>query len=54
MITKPVPLSETWAAMEELVQRGKAKSIGVSNFNQKLLEELLCTCVLPLVAVIPH
>lgn len=42
-LTKDVPISSTWAAMEELVKAGKARSIGVSNFGQAILEELLTT-----------
>lgn len=31
---------ETWRAMEEIQKSGKAKSIGVSNFDVELLEEM--------------
>ena len=37
-------LKKTWKDMEELVECGKAKSIGVSNFTIKLLKELLKSC----------
>jgi len=38
-----VPLSETWAAMEELKEAGLAQHIGVSNFNTGKLSMLLDT-----------
>lgn len=33
--------NETWQAMEEILQHGKARSIGVSNFTIRHLEELM-------------
>lgn len=35
---------ETYKAMEELMKLGKIKSIGVSNFNIKQLEDVLANC----------
>ncbi|RDW66653.1 alcohol dehydrogenase-1 [Coleophoma crateriformis] len=34
----------TWKAMEALVKTGKAKAVGVSNFNVRRLEALLANC----------
>lgn len=36
-----IPISETWAAMEELVSDGLARHIGVSNFNVPKLQSLV-------------
>ncbi|KAH7020222.1 aldehyde reductase [Ilyonectria destructans] len=36
-----VPIEETWKALEALVKKGKIKSIGVSNFTQEKIEEIL-------------
>ncbi|WP_375586165.1 aldo/keto reductase [Cyclobacterium xiamenense] len=39
-----VPLSDTWAGMEALNQAGKVRHIGVSNFNQAKINEVLKSC----------
>jgi glycerol 2-dehydrogenase (NADP+) len=36
-------LSDTWKAMEAMLRKGKVKAIGVSNFSEKTLEEILPT-----------
>lgn len=40
-------LRHTWAVLEEYYQEGKLKSIGVSNFNQSLVEELYKFAIVP-------
>jgi D-xylose reductase len=37
----PVPIRETWEAMEQLVEGGLVRQIGVSNFGTSLLRDLL-------------
>lgn len=36
-----VPTEETWKAMEALVEKGKVRSIGLSNFTQDKIEDVL-------------
>jgi alcohol dehydrogenase (NADP+) len=42
-----MPIAKTWAAMEQLVDKGLCKHIGVSNFSIKKLKSLLETASLP-------
>lgn len=37
----PVPIRETWEAMEELISQGLVKNIGICNFNCSLIRDLL-------------
>ncbi|KAL7628835.1 hypothetical protein AAE478_000350 [Parahypoxylon ruwenzoriense] len=41
-----VPIQDTWRAMETLVQEGKIRSIGVSNFTREKIEELWKTATI--------
>jgi len=41
MVIDPVPLADTWRAMETLVQAGLVRNIGVCNYNSALLHDLM-------------
>jgi diketogulonate reductase-like aldo/keto reductase len=41
VIPEPITIRETWEAMEELVDAGLVKNIGVANFSGALIVELL-------------
>ncbi|ODV83209.1 hypothetical protein CANARDRAFT_100586 [[Candida] arabinofermentans NRRL YB-2248] len=54
-IYEDVSLAQTWAALENLVEEGLVKSIGISNFSGALIQDLLRTCkIKPALLQIEH
>lgn len=52
---EPSPLYQTWAALEECVQEGLVKNIGISNFNAGLVRDMLTYAkIRPAVLQIEH
>jgi len=41
MRRQPVPLHDTWAALEKLVRQGMVRQIGVCNYNSALVHDLM-------------
>ncbi|KAJ5362184.1 Aldo/keto reductase subgroup [Penicillium brevicompactum] len=50
-----IPMHQTWASMENLVEEGLARSIGISNFDIQLISDLLSYArIAPAVLQIEH
>ncbi|KAK4868578.1 hypothetical protein LT330_006780 [Penicillium expansum] len=50
-----IPMHKTWAAMENLVEQGLARSIGISNFDTQLINDLFSYArISPAVLQIEH
>lgn len=47
LLTEKVSIRETWEAMEELVEAGLVKAIGVANFTAPMLNDLLSYAKIP-------
>jgi aryl-alcohol dehydrogenase-like predicted oxidoreductase len=47
-----VPVEETWGAMVSLIERGLVRSIGVSNFDQELIQR--CVAIRHVDSLQPH
>ena len=43
-LAEEIELTDTWKAMERLVQKGLCKAIGMSNYNSKQLTEIMDKC----------
>lgn len=41
LLYSDVPFTETWKAMEKMVEKGFVKSIGLANFNSEQINEIL-------------
>jgi len=55
VVTGKASIQETWTALEELVPKGLAKSIGISNFQGSLVMDLLRYCkIVPQTLQIEH
>ena len=44
LLADEIEIVDTWKVMEKLVMKGLCKSIGLSNFNSKQIQELLDKC----------
>ena len=39
-----IPPSETWKQLEKFVDSGKIKSLGISNFSENQIDDILTVC----------